>query len=174
MCGPSLKKVGQGVLELLIGNVFGNLTLTFDHVILKLKGSSATQDGCVSSYWLERKRLQTDRPTDKPALSSSKGGIIICTTHLNFPFFKSFQLSVWTGVLQQIMSSYDNIITFLDFIFIFFTKLSFFAPKMSLKRETTSLVFLQPCLQHLLPLSFRFCHFTRGQHGDPIVNSWKR
>ena len=77
-----MRKVGQGVLELLIRNGFG----TFNHSDLNLwpsdpinqLGSSATQDGYVdqvwgslvkvfSNYWLERKRLQTDGlPMDRP------------------------------------------------------------------------------------------------------------
>ena len=64
MCGPSLRKVGQGA-----------------------KG--------FWSYWSERKRLQTDRQTDRPtcakqyALSSTKGGINIETVQNVIPSFSS-------------------------------------------------------------------------------------
>ena len=70
MCGLSLRKVGEGVLELLIGKGFG----TFDLSDLALQPSDPK---AFSNYWSETKRLQTDRPTSAKQydISSSKGGI---------------------------------------------------------------------------------------------------
>ena len=54
MSGPGVCNIGQGVLVLFIGNGFAHLTpvtLTFDPVTPKSKGSSATQDGCVDKVW---------------------------------------------------------------------------------------------------------------------------
>ena len=58
MCEPSLKKVGQGIGTLLIGNGFG-IFGTFDPGDLDIWPS---EPRC----WSETKRLQTDLPTDRP------------------------------------------------------------------------------------------------------------
>ena len=94
MCGPSLRKIGQGVLKLLVGNGFGTFyCCDLDLWPKNQKVSSASQDGCVNqvwgryvkvflSYWSEMKRLQMDGRTYRPtcgkqyAPSSSKGSII--------------------------------------------------------------------------------------------------
>jgi len=82
MSGPSLRKVGQGVLKLFIGNSFD----TFDPGDLDLWPSDLKINRVPLRSWVidqERKgyrriNRQTDRPTcaKQYALSFSKGGII--------------------------------------------------------------------------------------------------
>jgi len=79
MFWPSLRKVGQGVLQLLIGNGFGTfdppVTLTFDGCVFEEGRSRRSQ--VIGQKRKDYRQTETNRPTcaEQYARSSSKGGI---------------------------------------------------------------------------------------------------